>query len=336
MVKTHIGVKWPNIELKPMTGTIAYEVMTKKQIPGPGVYDPPMIGGPHGGKFNGSKTLRLIDQIVFDARKLPGPGQYDGLYEPIDVPIAGYVPVHERSPARRRRIGMVATRSMPHDRLPLSPSCMTPKSPMTPKSVLSRKGSNFGLPTISSPMREGPRSKSVDPYDMMMSPGSKKGVTFGSQQKTQSQLTQTALEELVAQELMKANGQYTGNHATVAGVQHVDHRLATPKNRLKGPTMGGRPRRMSQVTIVSYPTTVTHGLFLGEQAGHGMHVRHEAQIMDEHGIPLSRENSPERGKWAGMSFSRTTRGEMEEMLTVSPIDGRVKNVNNGELARLVS
>lgn len=39
MVRTHIGVKWPNIETKPMTGTIAYEVMTKRGIPGPGVYD---------------------------------------------------------------------------------------------------------------------------------------------------------------------------------------------------------------------------------------------------------------------------------------------------------
>jgi hypothetical protein len=119
MVKTHIGVKWPNIETKPMTGTIAYEVMTKRGIPGPGVYDrkhslpysqtlprrqqrltgiaslsaslytAPMLGGPHGGKFNNSKSRRLIDQVVYDGRKLPGPGQYDGTYEPVDVPLAG-------------------------------------------------------------------------------------------------------------------------------------------------------------------------------------------------------------------------------------------------------
>lgn len=61
MVRTHIGVKWPNIETTPLTGTIAYEVMTKRSIPGPGVYDrehpsfaPPIhdcfeLGGiPHG------------------------------------------------------------------------------------------------------------------------------------------------------------------------------------------------------------------------------------------------------------------------------------------------
>ena len=48
-----------------------------------------MLGGPHGGKFNNSKSRRLIDQVVYDGRKLPGPGQYDGTYEPVDVPLAG-------------------------------------------------------------------------------------------------------------------------------------------------------------------------------------------------------------------------------------------------------
>lgn len=54
-----------------------------------GLSTAPVLGGPHGGKFNVSTTKRLIDQYVYDARKLPGPGQYNGTYEPIDVPLAG-------------------------------------------------------------------------------------------------------------------------------------------------------------------------------------------------------------------------------------------------------
>mmetsp|Transcript_22461 Transcript_22461/g.52123 ORF Transcript_22461/g.52123 Transcript_22461/m.52123 type:complete len:345 (+) Transcript_22461:104-1138(+) len=344
MVRTHIGVKWPNIELKPLTGTIAYEVMTKRSIPGPGNYDPPMIGGPHGGKFNSSKSMRLIEQLVYEGKRLPGPGQYDGTYEPIDTPVAGYTQIHERSPHQRRRIGLGV--SMSADRLPLSPSCMTPKSPMTPKSALSRRS---GLAAIS-PHYDGPRSRSVDPYYLEAGASSsplsaRKGVTFGSQKPT-AVLTSGALEQLMAQEIVKANGQYTGNHAAFAGVTHVPHRLATPKNRIRGPTLGGRARRMSQVTIVSHPTTVaggamTHTLFPGEQASHGMFVRHQAEVMGEHGIPVSREPSPERGGFAGISLCRTTRGVMDEIIAISPIDGRVvdgraKGLNPGEMNRLGS
>eukprot|EP00283_Hemiselmis_rufescens_P021603 CAMPEP_0173460044 /NCGR_PEP_ID=MMETSP1357-20121228/62451_1 /TAXON_ID=77926 /ORGANISM="Hemiselmis rufescens, Strain PCC563" /LENGTH=221 /DNA_ID=CAMNT_0014427573 /DNA_START=203 /DNA_END=865 /DNA_ORIENTATION=+ len=221
MVRTHIGVKWPNIELKPLTGTIAYEVMTKRSIPGPGVYDPPVIGGPHGGKFNNSKSMRLIEQVVWEGSRLPGPGQYDGTYEPIDVPIAGYTQIHLRDPTRRRRAALGV--SLSADRLPLSPSCMTPKSPNTPKSALSRRS---GFPPISPQNAAGARSRSVDPYDAVVGTPtpSRKGVTFGTQKPSQ-QLTHDALATLMAQELVKANGLYTGNHASLAGVNHVHHRL---------------------------------------------------------------------------------------------------------------
>ncbi len=39
MVRTNIGVKWMDIPTNPLTGTIAYEVHTKRFIPGPANYD---------------------------------------------------------------------------------------------------------------------------------------------------------------------------------------------------------------------------------------------------------------------------------------------------------
>ncbi len=39
MVRTNIGVKWTGVPENPLTGTIAYEVHTKRFIPGPANYE---------------------------------------------------------------------------------------------------------------------------------------------------------------------------------------------------------------------------------------------------------------------------------------------------------
>ncbi len=39
MVRTNIGVKWMDVPENPLTGTIAYEVHTKRFIPGPANYE---------------------------------------------------------------------------------------------------------------------------------------------------------------------------------------------------------------------------------------------------------------------------------------------------------
>mmetsp|Transcript_2472 Transcript_2472/g.5954 ORF Transcript_2472/g.5954 Transcript_2472/m.5954 type:complete len:348 (-) Transcript_2472:148-1191(-) len=330
MVRTHIGVLWPGIPPNPLTGTIAYEVKCKAAIPGPCEYPAPRLEGPHGGKFNASKTKRLIEHLVYEGGRLPGPGQYNGSFEPVDVPLPGYTPIAERKRGNSSRKRW----SHSPDRLQLSPA-MTPASrSRSSLDHLDTRGPRSGaiLPIIPRAGHAEPGqlvrrsgAQSVDPAMMMH-----KRVSFSHKAGQHENLA-----EMIAQGLATHNGyaNFTGGHQAPAGVNALRHSIVTPRGFKKERTVWGNTRRFSNMTEFTIASTVHGGAasraILGSrQAEHGGHYDgDELQSRDVPSEAGTRENTA-RTERSLHGLSKTSNKLRDDYLHTSYVDGRVLRMTN--------